>query len=266
MGPSGDVSTIADSSRPNAGRIYDFLLGGNHNFEIDRQAAQRVIEIGPFFPQLFRLIRWFLGEATRRLCGEGFRNFIDFASGLPTVDHIHEVSPEGTKVLYSDRDPVTVAYARQITGDDPNIRYIQCDAGRPEDLLESSVVKELFGDERRMAFGFNGICYFLDDEVLARSLQTIYDWAEPGSKLFLSDNDVILTSRSTQMVKLYENLQRLHIRDLKRVKELIKPWSICEPGFMPLEDWVGMDHSVAEEMTRSFGGHMVGAILEKTSR
>lgn len=263
MGPSDDVSNIADASRPNAGRIYDYLLGGSHNFEIDRQAAQKVVEIGPFFPQLFRLIRWFLGEATRRLCDEGYRSFIDFASGLPTVDHIHEVSPEGTKVLYSDIDPVTAAYAKQIIGDDPNIRYVQCDASQPEKLLESSVVTELFGDERRMAFGFNGICYFLDDDTLAHSLRTIYDWAAPGSKLFMSDNDVVLTERSTEMVKLYENLQSLHIRKLDRVKELIQPWTICEPGFMPLEDWVGMDHKVTEEMTKLFGGPMVGAILEK---
>ncbi len=31
-----EYSSIADTSAPNAGRIYDFLLGGHHNFEVDR--------------------------------------------------------------------------------------------------------------------------------------------------------------------------------------------------------------------------------------
>ena len=31
--------SVVDASRPNAGRIYDYILGGSHNFEVDRQAA-----------------------------------------------------------------------------------------------------------------------------------------------------------------------------------------------------------------------------------
>ena len=45
MNPGEDVSGIADASQPNAGRIYDYLLGGSHNFEIDREAAQVAEEV-----------------------------------------------------------------------------------------------------------------------------------------------------------------------------------------------------------------------------
>ena len=106
---SDEISGIADASQPSAARIYDYLLGGSHNFEIDREVAQQVLEISPFMPKMFRQIRWFLGEATRRLCEKGFRKFLDFASGLPTMDHIHEIAPEGTKIIYSDIDEVTGA-------------------------------------------------------------------------------------------------------------------------------------------------------------
>ena len=109
MSPAEDVSSIADASRPNAGRIYDYLLGGNHNFEIDRQAADQLKQMVPQMDQFVRLTRWFLGEAVRRLIDQGFSKFLDFASGLPTVDHIHQIAPEKTKVIYSDIDPVTVA-------------------------------------------------------------------------------------------------------------------------------------------------------------
>lgn len=264
MSSYDDVSGIADANRPSAGRIYDYLLGGNHNFEIDREAAKKVVEIGPFFPQMFRLIRWFLGEATRRLSEEGFTKFLDFASGLPTVDHIHQVAPKGTKVIYSDIDPVTVAYAQQIISDNPDIRYLQCDVAQPETLLNSAVVEELFGKERKLAVGFNGVAWFLPDEVLERSLKVIYDWAAPGSKLFLSDSDVPeMSEQSQKMVDLYENLQRLHIRSLDRVKRAVGPWKLLEPGFRPLEEWVELENRVTNEMSQAFGGSLIAGVLEK---
>ncbi len=37
--------TIVDASLPNAGRIYDYLLGGHHNFEIDRRAGDQLIQV-----------------------------------------------------------------------------------------------------------------------------------------------------------------------------------------------------------------------------
>lgn len=30
-----------DTTKPNAARIYDYYLGGNHNVEVDRQAAEQ---------------------------------------------------------------------------------------------------------------------------------------------------------------------------------------------------------------------------------
>ncbi len=229
------MSGITDASRPNAGRIYDYLLGGSHNFEIDRQTAQRVIEIAPFFSEMFRLIRWFLGETTRRLCDEGFRKILDFRSGSPTKDHIHKVAPKDTKVIYSDADPVTVAYAQQIRGENPLIRYVQCDAGEPGKLLNSAVVDELFEKDRKIAIGFTRVSWFLRDDILAQSISTIYDWAGKGSKIFICKNGVPeLTPQAHKMVDLYDRIQKLHIRSKKRVEELIGPWTVLEPGFMPI--------------------------------
>ncbi len=256
---------ITDASRPSAGRIYDYLLGGSHNFEIDRQTAQNVLEIAPFFSEMFRLIRWFLGEATRRLCNEGFRNFLDFGSGSPTMDHIHQVAPKGTKVIYSDSEPVTVVYAQQMIGENPLLRYVQCDAGGPGKLLNSAIVDEFFKKDRKIAVGFTKVSWFLRDDILAQSLETIYDWAGKGSKLIICENDVPeLTPRAHKMVDLYERIQRLHIRSKTRVEKLIGPWTVSDPGFMHLEDWIGLDRKVTEEMAKSFGGAHIGAILEKT--
>ena len=265
MNQRDDLSGIADASRPNAGRMYDYFLGGDHNFEIDRQAAQRVLDISPFMPDFMRLVRWFLGEATRRLCAEGFDKFLDFASGLPTMDHIHEVAPQGTKVIYSDIDPVTAAYAQEIIGENPETRFVQCDAGKPLELLNSGVVDEVFGNDRKVAIGFNGVAWFLPDEKVKNSLQVLYDWAEKGTKLFICDSDApALTSTGRDMQEIYRSVgQELYLRTLEKGKELIGPWNVLDPGFMLLEEWIEIDKVVSERLKGTWGGQVYGVILGK---
>jgi len=38
---------IADPSKPSSGRMYDYYLGGSHNFEVDRQAADQILKLFP---------------------------------------------------------------------------------------------------------------------------------------------------------------------------------------------------------------------------
>jgi len=263
-----DLSSIVDATKPNAGRIYDYFLGGNHNFEIDRQVADQILKHAPHMPNYLMLIRWFLGEAVMRLCKEGFNKFLDFASGLPTMENIHQVAPEGTKVIYSDIDPVTVAYAQEIIENNPNIRCLQCNAGKPEDLLNSGVVEELFGNDRKVAIGVNGVLYFMTDEDVAHSLKTLYEWAEEGSKLFLCDTDVNIstaTEDGQKIIEIYEKTGTpLYLRSLDKTLELIKPWTIDEPGVRPLEEWIDMEAKVGNKAIESWGsGAMNGMILKK---
>ncbi len=258
-------ASIADSSKPNAGRIYDFLLGGSHNFEVDRQAAQQFLQIAPYLSRVARIIRWFLGEAVRRLVAEGYTHFLDFASGLPTVDHIHQMAPKGTKVLYSDLDPVTVAYGQEIIKDNPDVRYVRCDAGKADDILNSPIISELFGTNRRVAIGFNGIAWFMPDERIGHSLKVLYDWADKGSKLFISDMDISqITAETQSIMQLYGKIgQSTYPRNQKRIRELAGPWKVLEPGFRPLEEWLDIEKTVAGQTMSAMGGSFQGAILGK---
>jgi hypothetical protein len=101
--------SVIDTSKPNAGRIYDYILGGSHNFEVDRQAAEGLLRLVPNIREGMRLQRWCLQDLAVELTEKrGFDIIIDFASGLPTNDHIHYVAPKGTTVIYSDYDPIIV--------------------------------------------------------------------------------------------------------------------------------------------------------------
>ena len=39
MAENNEINNISDSSKPNSGRIYDYLLGGHHYFDVDKEAA-----------------------------------------------------------------------------------------------------------------------------------------------------------------------------------------------------------------------------------
>jgi len=266
MAQNETAASIADSAKPNAGRIYDYILGGNHNFEVDRIASKQVLKIAPYAEKLFRLVRWFLGEAVRRQAAEGYAQFIDFASGLPTVDHIHQVAPAGTKVIYSDIDPVTVAYGQEIIKDLPDVRYGVCRAEKPEELLNSPMVETLFGKRRKVVIGLNGVAYFISNDALHHTMRVLYDWAEKGSRLFMCDigyEGTSLSPESKAAVELYAKLgQPLFIRSQTELVEINKPWKVMEPGYRPLEEWVGVNGGVAEA-SQGAGFNMVGAILEK---
>lgn len=257
--------SISDASTPSAGRIYDYLLGGRHNFEIDRSAAKGLMKDVPEMPQWVRLIRWFLGSAIRRLSGEGFTKFLDFASGLPTVDHVHQVAPTGTKVIYSDIDPVTVAYAQEIIKGLPDVAFVAGDAGRPESVLQLDVVQRLFGSDRKVAIGFNGVAWFLPDDRIIHALTFLHEWAAPGSKLFLCDtNSGDETPEQQKVEEFYTQVREpIYPRSEKRLRELWGKWRLCEPGVRPLEEWLPIDKRPIKRATQAMGGNLIGAILEK---
>jgi hypothetical protein len=264
MAESQNISGIADDTRPNAGRIYDYFLGGNHNFEIDRMAAQKLLEVYPVVPKILKMLRWFLGEATRRLIDEGFTQFLDFASGLPVQDHIHQIAPRGTKVIYSDIDPITVAYAEKIIGDNPNVRYVHCDAGNPEELLDSGIIEQLFDRNKKIAIGLSGVTYFLPDNKLIHALTTLYEWANNGDKLFIAENDV----RSLEVTRIADQIfaqmgSPFYRRTKEKFVSLVKNWNVVAPGYQEFDKWLDLQGLVSEDENVMMGGPWYGAIYEK---
>jgi hypothetical protein len=49
--------TIIDTTKPNAERIYDYFLGGDHWFPVDQQVADQIEKQMPFIRELARLTR-----------------------------------------------------------------------------------------------------------------------------------------------------------------------------------------------------------------
>jgi hypothetical protein len=80
----GWVPPGVDTKRANSARVYDYWLGGTHNFLADQDAGRAMAAIDPNVRAIARFGRAFLGRAVRFVAGEGVRQFLDIGSGIPT--------------------------------------------------------------------------------------------------------------------------------------------------------------------------------------
>jgi O-methyltransferase involved in polyketide biosynthesis len=174
--------TNVDPTKPNAGRIYDYLLGGDFNLPVDRAAAQHLSSLTPKLVQAMRLNRSFLFHAIKQLSAAGLDFYIDLATGLPTQGYLHDRLPTTVRIIYNDIDPTTVIHGRQIVQNYPNVQYVQ------SDIRDIDVVLEAAGDFFGAAHCKVGICmvgvaYFIEDEALIKIFRRLYQWSAPGSLL-----------------------------------------------------------------------------------
>lgn len=59
------VPDDVDEGLPSAARVYDFLLGGAHNFAADRMVGEKVLQVQPNGRQIAGSNRAFLRRAVR---------------------------------------------------------------------------------------------------------------------------------------------------------------------------------------------------------
>jgi O-methyltransferase involved in polyketide biosynthesis len=251
---------------PNAGRVYDYLLGGTHHLEADRQAAEFMLQLVPSLRKWLRRLRMFLHHTASQLASEGFDQFLDLGSGLPTEEHIHATVP-GARVVYTDIDPVVVAHGTQIIADNPNVRYLQADIRDVASILESAEVHELLSRDRRLAVGFNAVTCFLTEDEISDTFRALYDWAAPGSKLFAtfeSKDEHSMTPAFEQLLAMFEQMgSPYHFLTLPRSKRLIEPWHTDARGFLPLDEWLDSTERITASDREGVGLEFYGAILVK---
>jgi len=178
------------TDRPSAARIYDYYLGGSHNFAVDREFAKRAIELWPQLPQIMRENRSFLNRAIRYLVGQGITQFLDLGSGIPTVGNVHEVARSAdpdARVVYVDTDPVAVTLSRSLLAGVPNTEIVQADLRDVESVLSAVQTRQLLDLSAPVAVLMIAVLHFVpnsDDPagIVARYRSVM----APGSYLALS--------------------------------------------------------------------------------
>jgi hypothetical protein len=163
---SDGASTDIDVTRPSAARVYDYFLGGAHNFEVDRQLAEQIARLTPNLAETMRANRRFLRRAVRFLVAEGIDQFLDIGSGIPTVGNVHEVAQDANpaaRVVYVDIDPVAVAHSRAILAGNERAGVLRADIREPERILAEAVALGLVDLNRPLAVVLAGVLHFIPD-------------------------------------------------------------------------------------------------------
>jgi hypothetical protein len=179
-----------DISRPSAARVYDYILGGAHNFEVDRALGDELIRTSPDVAETMRANRVFLRRAVRHLVDAGVRQFLDIGSGVPTVGNVHEIAqqnaPEST-VVYVDVDPVAVAHSKAILAGNDRAGVICADMREPDFIWSETRQLGLIDPARPVAVLLAGVVHFVPDgDDPGGLVRRLIDPVAAGSYLLLS--------------------------------------------------------------------------------
>ncbi len=238
----GDVAI----DQPSVARIWDWFLGGSHNFAIDREVARKTLELMPEGPQMARLSRAFLRRAVEHCVRAGITQFIDLGSGIPTVGNVHEVARQatsGARVAYVDIDPVAVAHTRQILAGDKQTTAVQADLRDPARVLASPELRGLLDFDQPIALLMVMVLHFVSDSDDPRGILAAYrDALAPGSALVIAhgsrETEGMPTSHLQTARKMYEReVGSVSLRTRDEVQALFEGFELVEPGVVWVPEW-----------------------------
>jgi SAM-dependent methyltransferase len=236
-----------DVTVPNASRIYDYALGGVHNFKVDRDFWEQAEKAFPDARVVARANRAFLGRAVLWLAEQGVRQFLDIGSGIPTLGNVHEVAqtvdPEA-RVVYADIDPVAVEQSRALLKDHRHAIAVKGDLREPEGIVFSEQVTDFLDFSQPVAVLMVAVLHFITDEDDPQSIiHRIGSALMPGSFLVLShagpDETAEGRERLERARKLYEQTPTpVKIRTADEVAGLLgDTFTLLDPGVVPAHEW-----------------------------
>ncbi|GAA4249289.1 SAM-dependent methyltransferase [Dactylosporangium darangshiense] len=233
-----------DIDVPNAARMYDYSLGGFHNFAVDREMVERIVAMAPDARQIAVANRAFLGRLVRRLVSDGVRQFLDVGSGIPALASTHEVAQQadpGARVVYVDVDPVAVAHGRAILAGNPRAEAVLGDARRPHDILRDTAVTGLIDLAEPVAVLLIAVLHFVPDaDDPPGIVRRFRDAVAPGSVIAISHGSPPpRRERDAEAVTgVYQRTSTpLHLRSAAQIAGLLDGLDLLEPGVVPVTGW-----------------------------
>jgi hypothetical protein len=255
--------TTVDLERPNAARVYDYLLGGACNFEHDRQFAEQLLATIPEAKGVARLNRAFLRRAVRFCLAQGIRQFLDIGSGIPTVGNVHEIAQQQVpdcRVVYVDAEAVAVAHSELILRGNEHAGAAQGNLLDVDGVLGAEPVRRLLDFDQPIGVLMAAVLHFVPDSSNPRDAVARYvDVMASGSYLVLSHAAKVDLQRSQDGWKMYNSTSTPGGgRTREEVAAFMAGTELVEPGVVWLSEWRPESVEDASNPERSIGYAAVG--------
>ncbi len=225
---------VPDRAAP--ARIYDYLLGGQNNFQVDRDAAERITALVPELRDCAWANRGFHQRAAKWIAERGVRQFIDIGSGLPTVGNTHEVVHQvdpACRVVYVDNDPMVREHATAMLDDEDTVRVILADLRDPDAVLAHPDLRALIDFSQPAGLLMTAVVHFVGDESDPWGLLARYTGAlAPGSYLSLShlSDDHKPPRAVAEFRRVFDHAtEQMHFRSRRDVERLFAGLDLVSP-------------------------------------
>ncbi|HEX6854646.1 MAG TPA: SAM-dependent methyltransferase [Streptosporangiaceae bacterium] len=259
-----------DTKRANVARVYDYMLGGTHNFPADQAVGRMITAVEPNARAIGRANRAFLGRAVRFLAASGIRQFLDIGSGIPTEGNVHEVAEQaapGSRVVYADIDPVAIAHSTALLAGKSNAVIIEGDVREPAKILADDGVSSLIDFSQPAGLLLVAVLHFITDaENPARIVATLRDALAPGSYLVLSHGTTEerpTVARAAEKVYGQAVAAPLRMRSRAELLPLFEGFELVEPGLVAIPQWRPDPGDLDAADTERFWGGLAGVALKR---
>ncbi|MFF4569544.1 SAM-dependent methyltransferase [Streptomyces sp. NPDC001410] len=242
MGQDGGFSVgEIDTSRPHPARIYDYLLGGKDNYDVDRRAGDELAAAAPEVRIGLQANRAFLRRAVRYLVSSGIRQILDIGTGLPTSPNVHEIAHElapDARVAYVDNDPIVAAHANALLSSSGATSVVLADVRDPQAIVNHPEVRRAIDFDRPVALLLVAVLHFLTDaEKPAQAVAALRDALPAGSFLVLSHATGDFADRSAAQAVYNKATATLNLRSRAEVEGFFDGFELVEPGLAQVPFW-----------------------------
>jgi S-adenosyl methyltransferase len=234
--------TDVDLTVPSVARVYDYYLGGSHNFESDRAFGDAAMTAMPGLRAAVRDNRDFLRRVVRHLGDQGVTQFLDLGSGIPTVGNVHEVAQAVqpvARVVYVDHDPVAVAHGRMLLAGDVGAAAVQGDVRDPTAVLRSALGTGLLDPGRPVGVLMIALLHFVFDEDGPNDIIAGYlDAFAPGSYVAVTHARADGSADVREAAKAYDRTRSpTRLRTADEVRGLFDGLTLVDPGVVVVPRW-----------------------------
>ena len=242
-----DLTPRIDTTVPASARTWNYWLSGKDHYPADRQAGEACALLYPGMFALARSCRYFTARVIRFLAAEaGIRQFLDIGAGLPVQDNTHQIAEAaapGCRVVYADRDPMVMAYARALLTAAPpgSTAHIHADLNNPGTLLD--MARAALDFTRPVAVLLMQVLGHIgdpcdDDHPALAVVGQIKDTLPSGSYLAISeitDTDPALNAALHHYRK--SGADPYHTRRPGQIARFFEGLELTPPGVVPIGQW-----------------------------